>query len=65
MGTFSFVCSVVCLAPDVCVTALVPGWQALEMDAEMSGTQSLPVIKAILWGIEMAVECGAGAPECT
>lgn len=43
----------------------VPGWQALEIEAEMSGIQSLPFNERYTRGIEIAVGMWRREPEYT
>lgn len=62
MGTFSFVCSLVYLAPDVWVTALCQASKLLRSMQRWVELSLCLLIKAMLWRIEIAVECGGRSP---
>lgn len=64
MGTYSFVWSLV-YQRQYLRDWYVPGWQALEIEAEMSGIQSLPFNKRYTRGIEIAVGMWKREPEYT
>lgn len=69
MGTFSLVSSLVCLAPDIWVTALCQAGKLLRSVQRGVELSLCLLMKAMLWGIEIAVGTWRREPlstrECT